>query len=456
MAKKHDPDASAGAGRHPKVFSQYHELVNFRDTWRIFKIMAEFVEGYQFLAKLRGEVTFFGSARIKSGTKYYEAARKLAYSLGKSKHAIITGGGPGIMEAANKGAKESGADSIGLNIQLPMEQVLNKYVTKSRGFHYFFTRKVMLTAPSQAFVLFPGGFGTLDEFLEVVDYIELNKMEKIPVVLYDSEFWSPFVKFLKEYACEKIGALSAETLKLFTVVDDIKDAYDLIKTTRERPYFSDLSAGRFTTDEAANWRIFRIMAELVEGFEFVSGLKKDITILGTKSIGAGTKYYNMAYELAKKLGKSKHAIITGGGPGIMEAANKGAREVGAPSIGLNLRYDHQIRINPYVDKSISFFFPFVRKLIVTAPSLAFVVFPGGLGTLHQAFELLTLVQTKKTGKMPLIFVGSEYWKNLDKFIRTSLRDKYKTISGEDVNYYKIVDDVGEICRIIKECPRKEF
>ncbi len=418
--------------------------------------MAEFVEGYQFLSKLKGEVTFFGSARTKPRSRYYEAARKLAFMLGKNKHTIITGGGPGIMEAANRGAKEAAAESVGLNIQLPAEQILNKYVTKSRGFHYFFTRKVMLTAPSQAFVLFPGGFGTLDEFLEVVDYIELNKMEKIPVVLYDSEFWSPLVKFLKEYACEKIGALSPETLKLFTVVDDIKDAFDLIKTTKERPYFSDLSPSQFAAGEAANWRIFRIMAELVEGFEFVAELKKDITILGTKSIGAGTKYYEMAYELAKKLGKDKHEIITGGGPGIMEAANKGAREVGASSIGLNLRYDHQIRINPYVDKSISFFFPFVRKLIVTAPSLAFVIFPGGLGTLHQAFEILTLVQTKKTGKMPLIFVGSEFWKDLDKFIRTSLRDKYKTISREDVNYYKIVDNVDEVCRIIKECPRKEF
>lgn len=439
-----------------KVFSQYHEPVNFRDTWRIFKIMAEFVEGYQFLSKLRGEVTFFGSARTKQGTKYYEAARKLAYLLGKEKHTIITGGGPGIMEAANRGAFEAGADSVGLNIQLPMEQVLNKYVTKSRGFHYFFTRKVMLTAPSQAFVIFPGGFGTLDEFLEVIDYIELKKMEKVPVVLFGHEYWDPFIKFLEDFAYSKIGAIDRDLFSLFKVTDSIEEAYEIIKPTKERLYFGDLSPGQFAAGEAANWRIFRIMAEMVEGFEFVAELVNDVTILGTKSIKVGTKYYNMAYDLSKILGKEKYPIITGGGPGIMEAANKGAYETGVPSVSLSIRFDHQVRMNPYVTKSLNFFFPFVRKLIVTAPSLAFVIFPGGLGTMHQAFELLTLVQTKKTGKMPLIFIDSEYWGALDRFIRDSLDKRFKTISSEDVGCYQIADSVEEAYKIIKKSPRKAF
>lgn len=441
---------------HPKVFSQYHELINFRDTWRIFKVMAEFVEGYQFLSKFKGEVTFFGSARTNPGTRYYEAARKLAFMLGKDKHTIITGGGPGIMEAANRGAKEAGAESVGLNIQLPAEQFLNKYVTKSHGFHYFFTRKVMLTAPSQAFVIFPGGFGTLDEFFEVLDYIELNKMSQVPIVLYDHEFWDPVIDFLKKNSLGKIGAINEQTLSLFKVVSDIKEAYEIIRPLKEKPYFSDLSPEQFSSGEAANWRIFRIMAELVEGFEFISEFQKDITILGTKSIGASTKYYNMAYELAKKLGERGHTIITGGGPGIMEAANKGAYDAGAESVSLGMQFDHSIRANPYVKKSLNFFFPFVRKLIVTAPSQAFVVFPGGLGTLHQASELLTLVQTKKMAKMPLIFVDTDFWKDLDKFIRNSLAKKYKTISKEDINYYQIVDTADEALAIIKKAPRKEF
>ncbi len=442
---------------HKKTFSQYHEPVDFRDTWRIFKIMAEFVEGYQFLAQLKGEVTFFGSARLKPGTKYYEAARKLAYMLGQNKHTIITGGGPGIMEAANRGAYEAGAESVGLNIQLPMEQVLNKYITKSRGFHYFFTRKVMLTAPSQAFVIFPGGFGTLDEFLEVLDYIDLGKMEEVPIILYGGEFWNPFVDFLKKYAFEKIGAMTEKMFSLFRIVDSAEEAYEIIKLTKEKPYFSDISPQQFTTaTEAANWRIFRIMAEMVEGFEFVSGLKNDVTVLGTKSIGVGTKYYNLAYDLAKKLGEDKHTIITGGGAGIMEAANKGAYDTGALSVSFGIRFDHQVRINPYVTKSQNFFFPFVRKLIVTAPSKAFVIFPGGLGTMHQAFELLTLVQTKKTGKMPLVFIDSDYWSALDKFIRESLAKNFKTISKEDTGCYQLVDTADEAIKIIKESPRTEF
>jgi uncharacterized protein (TIGR00730 family) len=447
---------TASAMKHKKTFSQYHEPVDFRDTWRVFKIMAEFVEGYQFLSKLRGEVTFFGSARTKPGTKYYEAARKLAFMLGRNKNNVITGGGPGIMEAANRGAFEAKAESVGLNIQLPMEQVLNKYVTKSRGFHYFFTRKVMLTAPSQAFVIFPGGFGTLDEFLEVLDYIDLKKMKKIPVVLYGSEYWQPFMAFLKQQGLEKIGSITKEQLSLFKIVDKVEDAFEIIKPTKERPFFSDLSPTQFSTGEAANWRIFRIMAEMVEGFEFVSEFKKDVTILGTKSIKRGTKYYKLAYELAKKLGKDKYTIITGGGPGIMEAANKGAFDTKAMSISLGIRFDHEVRINPYVNKAINFFFPFIRKLIVTAPSQAFVIFPGGLGTLHQTFELLTLVQTKKTGKMPIILVGSEYWGQLDKFIRGFLDKKFKTISTEDVRCYQIIDDIDEVCGIIKKSPRTVF
>ncbi|NQU83179.1 MAG: LOG family protein, partial [Parcubacteria group bacterium] len=142
-------------------FFKYHEPVNFRDTWRIFKIMSEFVEGYQFLSKFKGEVTVFGSARTSPQNKYYKAAVKLGKMLGDKNHTVITGGGPGIMEAANKGAFNTKGESVGLNIELPFEQVLNKFVDKSMGFYYFFTRKVMLTAPSQAFAFFPGGFGTM-------------------------------------------------------------------------------------------------------------------------------------------------------------------------------------------------------------------------------------------------------------------------------------------------------
>ncbi|MFA5133768.1 MAG: TIGR00730 family Rossman fold protein [Patescibacteria group bacterium] len=436
-----------------KPFYKYHEPVNYRDTWRIFKIMSEFVEGYQFLAQFKGEVTIFGSARIKSSNKFYQLARETAYLLGKKKHSIITGGGPGIMEAANRGAFEAGSESVGLNIQLPAEQVLNKFVKKSLGFHYFFTRKTMLTAPAQAFLYYPGGFGTLDEFFEVMDMIELQKMPAVPVGIVDTTFWSPLVKFLEQSSIKEIGSLNYEKLKLFQITNNPKEALDLIEKSKERPYFSEFAPENISTGESANWRIFRIMAELVEGFEFVAKLKDDITFLGTNSATEDSPYYQMAYDLAYKLGKQKYTIVSGGGPGIMEAANHGASDASAPSIGFALKFDEEKRLNKYVKEALSFYFPFTRKLILTAPSLAFVAFPGGFGTLHQVFEILTLMQTGKMGRMPIILFGRKFWEPLDKFIKEELLRKFKTVDTQDIHLYHIVDKVEDAIKIIKQVPR---
>jgi len=165
-----------------------NESGDYRESWRIFRIMSEFVEGYQFLSQMKNEVTLLGSARLKSDSKYYKVAEELGGLLGKHGFTTITGGGPGIMEAANKGAYEAGGNSVGLNIQLPFEQRINPYVKHSTAFYYFFTRKVMLISPSNAFVYFPGGFGTMDEFFEVVDLMELGKMQRSPVVLVGKEY----------------------------------------------------------------------------------------------------------------------------------------------------------------------------------------------------------------------------------------------------------------------------
>ncbi|MEK7211082.1 MAG: LOG family protein, partial [Patescibacteria group bacterium] len=143
-------------------------------------------------------------------------------------------------------------------------------------------------------------------------------------------------------------------------------------------------------------------------------------------------------------------------PGIMEAANKGAFEAGAESVGLDMRVDHSERHNKYVRKSMGFFFPFTRKLIISAPSLAFVVFPGGFGTMHQLFELLTLVQTGKMGKIPVILFGKKFWAPLDKFIREVMYKKFKAISEKDLDLYQIVDTVDEARKIIKDRPRTKF
>lgn len=205
-------------------------------TWRIFRIMSEFVEGFQFISELNQEVTFFGSARLKPGTKYYKEAEKLGKLLAEKGYSVITGGGPGIMEAGNKGASKAGGVSIGLNIQLPNEQRVNPFVNKSRAFHYFFTRKVMLAASAQAYVYFPGGFGTMDEFFEIITLIQTKKMEKIPVVVVGSEYWSGLIAWL-ETTMVKMGTINKEDMKVFKLVDTAEEAMKIISKSKERTLF---------------------------------------------------------------------------------------------------------------------------------------------------------------------------------------------------------------------------
>lgn len=206
-------------------------------TWRIFRIMAEFVEGFQFLSTMTKEVTIFGSARLPEGSRWYEEAHKLGRLLGEKKYTVITGGGPGIMEAANKGAYETGAVSVGLNIQLPSEQRINPYVTRGMGFHYFFTRRVMLAASAQAYVYFPGGFGTLDELFEILTLIQTKKSERIAVILVGHDYWDPLVAWLRESVLGKFDGITAGDLELFTVVDYAQEAFTIIESSKERTIF---------------------------------------------------------------------------------------------------------------------------------------------------------------------------------------------------------------------------
>lgn len=206
--------------------------------WRVFRIMAEFVEGFQFLADLKRTVTFFGSARLNEGTKYYKLARELSKKLAKSGYGVITGGGPGIMEAGNRGASEGGGDSIGVNIQLPFEQRINEYVTKGHGFYYFFTRKVILSFASQAYVYFPGGFGTLDELFEILTLVQTKKIyDKIPIILVGKDFWGDIDKWMREKLLVQHKTIDAEDLKLYTIVDTAKEAMAIIKKSKPRKEF---------------------------------------------------------------------------------------------------------------------------------------------------------------------------------------------------------------------------
>lgn len=206
-------------------------------NWRIFRIMAEFVEGFEFLYPLRREVTILGSARFNENSPWYEEAQKLGRLLGKADFTVVTGGGGGIMEAANRGAYEAEGESVGLDVELPTEQRRNPYVKKGIGFHYFFTRKVMLSASAQAYVFFPGGFGTLDEFFEMVTLVQTEKMERVPIVGVGADFWSPLDKWIRETLLEKFNTIGAGEEELYTIVNTAEEAFDLIKDSPERKYF---------------------------------------------------------------------------------------------------------------------------------------------------------------------------------------------------------------------------
>lgn len=213
---------------HCRVLTDLFETDDAIQSWRVFRIMSEFVEGFEVLRKYSTAATFFGSARVKPTEPSYKAAEELAARLAKKGFAIITGGGPGIMEAANVGAFKVGGKSVGLNIQLPMEQKLNPYVTESENFHFFFSRKVMLSFASEVYVYFPGGFGTLDELFEIVTLIQTKKITKIPVVLYGKDFWNPLIVFLKEQLLREYKTISPEDFDIFHVVDDVDEAYKYI------------------------------------------------------------------------------------------------------------------------------------------------------------------------------------------------------------------------------------
>lgn len=200
----------------------------FRDpadeTWRLFRIMAEFVEGFETMSRVGQAVTVFGSARATPDTKHYQDALLLGAKLVEKGFAVITGGGPGIMEAANKGAFEAGGTSVGLNITLPHEQDRNAYQNVSMEFHYFFVRKVMFVKYCLGMVCFPGGYGTMDEFFEAMTLIQTRKSPSYPVVLFDSKFWTPIVDAMRLSMQQEYKTISPHDLDLFFVTDDMDAA----------------------------------------------------------------------------------------------------------------------------------------------------------------------------------------------------------------------------------------
>jgi len=203
------------------------------EPWRIFRIMAEFVEGFEELASIGPAVTIFGSAREKPGSKCYQLAEDTAREIAKAGFGVITGGGGGAMEAANKGASEAGATSVGLNIELPFEQKPNKYQNLALSFRYFFCRKVMFLKYANGFVVMPGGFGTMDELFESLCLIQTLKQVYFPVILMGSDYWSGLLDWIKNVMLDKYKYISPEDLDVFSVVDDPKETAKILVDFRK-------------------------------------------------------------------------------------------------------------------------------------------------------------------------------------------------------------------------------
>jgi len=213
---------------HPKGWNE----IKTNDSWAIFKIMGEFVNGFEKMSRIGPCISIFGSARTKLDDKYYKLAQSIAQEIVEAGYGVITGGGPGIMEAGNKGAHLGGGTSVGLNIDLPFEQHDNPYIDndKSLDFDYFFVRKVMFVKYSQGFVVMPGGFGTLDELFEAITLIQTNKIEKFPIILVGTEFWSGIMDWVKDTLLEKFGNISATDLDLINLVDTEAEVIEILDT----------------------------------------------------------------------------------------------------------------------------------------------------------------------------------------------------------------------------------
>ena len=204
--------------------------IKTEDTWQLFKIVSEFVEGFEKMGKIGPCVSVFGSARTKPDNKYYKKAEEIAYLLTKKGYGVITGGGPGIMEAANKGAKKGAGKSVGLNIVLPFEQSANAFIDDDKliNFDYFFVRKVMFVKYAQGFIVLPGGVGTLDELFEAITLIQTEKIGRFPIVLLGKKYWEGLIDWIKLTMLEKEQNISKKDLNLFKIVDKPKDAVEII------------------------------------------------------------------------------------------------------------------------------------------------------------------------------------------------------------------------------------
>ncbi len=210
----------------PKTWNEIHTM----DSWRVFKIISEFVEGFEKLARIGPCVSIFGSARTKPDNEYYKLAEEIAFRLTSKGYGVITGGGPGIMEAANKGANRGKGKSVGINIDLPFEQKPNPFIDTDKliSFDHFFVRKVMFMKYAQGFIVLPGGFGTFDELFEAITLIQTKKIGRFPIILVGRKYWSGITEWIRNVMLNEENNISEEDMNLFSVIDKAEEAVDII------------------------------------------------------------------------------------------------------------------------------------------------------------------------------------------------------------------------------------
>ena len=222
-------------------------------SWRIFRIMSEFVSGFTFLGNIQKSVTIFGSARLPQNSPYCKKAYELGRRLAQEGYTVVTGGGPGVMQASNHGAWDAGGNSVGLNIELPHEQRITPYVRRSTSFHYFFSRKVMLDFSAEAYIFFPGGFGTLDEFFELVTLVQTGKQDSaLPIILFGRSFWEPLATWMRTVMLEGLHTVAAKDLTVWTITDDLDEVMEIVNSgvlTQEKQRLQRTGREHPTPDE---------------------------------------------------------------------------------------------------------------------------------------------------------------------------------------------------------------
>lgn len=397
-------------------------------------------------AQKHGMVTFFGSSRIKPGSEFYKIASETAFALGEDGYGICTGGGPGIMEAANKGALAAGAYSLGIQPSF-LGEIEKRDIPEDSGMIHIAvnsmqSRKIVMSATKSAFVFFPGGLGTLDEFSECITMIQLGKIPLMPIICMGYEaYWKDILSWMEKQPLRR-GFISERDLDMLFFADNAREAVEIMRSTRALTAYSYQKridpfrlAGKFEADLSA-------AVERIEQIEHPSA-----TFFGSARTESGHPLYAIARALSKSVCDRGYAAYCGGGSGIMEAVIKGANDAKKPAVGFLPHFLlerekptgfelHDVGINLMAS----------RKIIL-GNSDAHVFFPGGLGTLDEFFEYAVMMQLGIMEQVPMIVVKSDFWSGLLVDIKAKLaKDGY--MNSNDLGNVKFVETPEEAARIL--------